>query len=135
MWTKQTDTENAMAFTQTTVGGRETPTTLPTTSARSDQSPSMPSAPQGASTDSATMQPDGKYYLLRVNCTIQYMQPRLKTVYIYQYNYLSLPSSFSLIPLLTFTGGLVCIPCILLISNEMHLVRRYKSMRNSTCST
>ena len=70
MWTKQTNTEYAMTLTQTTVGGKETPTTLPTTPARSDQSPSMTSGPQGASTEHATMQTDGKHSTIK-SCTVQ----------------------------------------------------------------
>ena len=69
-WTKQTNTENAMTFTQTTVEGRETPTKVATTPARSDQSPSMTSGPQGASTEHATMQTDGKHSTIK-SCTVQ----------------------------------------------------------------
>ena len=61
-WTKQTKTDHLMMLTLSPVGGRDTPTTLPTTPARSDRPPFMPSVPQGASTERATMQPDGRCY-------------------------------------------------------------------------
>ena len=60
MCTKQT-TDNPVMFTWTTVGGRGTPTTLPTPPGNTDKSPSTPSGPQGSTTDHANKQLDGKY--------------------------------------------------------------------------
>ena len=59
MCTKQTGTDNPVMFTQTTVGGRETPT-ITTPPGNTDKSPPTPSGPRGSSTDHANMQLDGK---------------------------------------------------------------------------
>ena len=65
-WTKQTNTDNAMMFTLTTVGVKETlttPTTVTTPQVNTDKSPPTPSGPQSSSTSNVNMQPDGKYNL------------------------------------------------------------------------